>query len=159
MINNKEILMILEEEYDGKDEWRADLCDYDDNWLFVDAATNNILAEATVLDDFSYMKVDCFEVKRGLRNVGVGRECIKLLMDYSISLGKKGLSGDATQEGTGFWHRIGADIILPNECNSCNEECDSCEHYDVDDLNEFVLKIRPFYSYYETRNNKTKELC
>lgn len=151
MKNNKSILMIQSEEYNGKDEWKSDFCLHDDSLLFIDKASNNILAEVIIVDDFSYIQIDSFEVKRTLRNKGVARECIKILMDYSLSLGKKGLTGGATQDATAFWSRIGADITFSDECDYCNGDCDSCEYYDEDELNDFILKPMSFYSYYETR--------
>lgn len=152
MIYENEILMILEKDYKGSDTWRGDLSMYgDDSFLFVEKETNQILAEIAMIDDFSYMKIDNFEVKPGIRREGIARECIKLFMDYVISLGKKGLTGDSTQEATPFWHRIGAEIIFLDDCNDCDGDCDSCEYYDEDELNEFTLKPRSFYSYYETR--------
>ena len=151
----KEILMILEKDYKGSDTGRGDLSMYgDDIFLFIDNDADKIIGELVAIDDFSYMKIDDFAVRPGIRKKGVAKECIKLFMDYAISLGKKGLTGDATQEATPFWHRIGAEIIFPDDCNDCSGDCDSCEYYDEDELNEFTLKSRSFYSYYETRRNK-----
>lgn len=116
--------------------------------LFVEKETSQILAKISMIDDFSYIKIDNFEVKPGIRREGIAREYIKLFTNYVISLDKKGLTGDSTQEAAPFCHRIDAEIILPDNCNG---DCDSCEYYGENELSEFTLKPRSFYSYYETR--------
>ena len=155
MIYEKEIFMVLEKDYNGGDTWRGDLSMFgDDVFLFIDKETNRILAEIAMIDDFSYMKIDNFEVRPGVRSKGIARECIKLFMDYVISIGKKGLIGDSTQEAAPFWHRIGAKITFSDSCNDCNGDCDSCPYYDEYELNEFILKPRSFYSYYAAKKIK-----
>lgn len=154
MFKVEDLMMIRDTEYKGELNWRANLWG-DNSWLFIHKE-EGIVAEIVLLDDFSCMKVDDFEVRPEIRKNGIGRVVIKLCMDYALEQDKKGLTGESTDFAMPFWSKLGADLEIEDEddeCFNCDNNCEECSLYNKNEVNltPFILKSRSFYSYYASR--------